>query len=142
MYGSNPSIQGQIRRFKRLGGLERGRNQEGEEEMRAASARETWLQVLNACSAPEHMAPGSTPRSVALSSAPRSVAPSSAPCVLAPRYRPRERHLGCSAVHGQAPRRQDLWRRDVLPRHHESWRRPPGSKDEFKSSRGPNVNFL
>ena len=29
MYGSNPSIQGQIRRFKRLGGLGRGRNREG-----------------------------------------------------------------------------------------------------------------
>ena len=29
MYGSNPSIQCQIRRFKRLGGLGRGRNQEG-----------------------------------------------------------------------------------------------------------------
>ena len=29
MYGSNPSIQGQIRRFKRLGGLRRGRNREG-----------------------------------------------------------------------------------------------------------------
>ena len=28
MYGSNLSIQGQIRRFKRLGGLGRGRNQE------------------------------------------------------------------------------------------------------------------
>ena len=29
MYGSNPSIQGQIRRFKRLDGLGRGRNREG-----------------------------------------------------------------------------------------------------------------
>ena len=29
MYGSNLSIQGQIRRFKRLGGLGRGRNREG-----------------------------------------------------------------------------------------------------------------
>ena len=29
MYGSNPSIQGQIRRFKRLGELGRGRNREG-----------------------------------------------------------------------------------------------------------------
>jgi len=29
MYGSNPSIQSQIRRFKRLGGLESGRNREG-----------------------------------------------------------------------------------------------------------------
>ena len=29
MYVSNPSIQGQIRRFKRLGGLGRGRNREG-----------------------------------------------------------------------------------------------------------------
>ena len=29
MYGSNPNIQGQIRRFKRLGGLGRGRNREG-----------------------------------------------------------------------------------------------------------------
>ena len=29
MYGSNPSIQGQIRRFKRLGGLGRGRTREG-----------------------------------------------------------------------------------------------------------------
>ena len=28
MYGSNPSIQGQIRRFKRLGGLGRGRTRE------------------------------------------------------------------------------------------------------------------
>lgn len=47
-----------------------------------------------------------------------------------------------SVVNGQAPRRQDLRRRDVLPRHHESWRQPPGSKNEFKSSRGTNVNFL
>ena len=29
MYGSNPSIQGQIRRFKRLGGLGRERTREG-----------------------------------------------------------------------------------------------------------------
>ena len=29
MYGSNSSIQGQIRRFKRLDGLGRGRNREG-----------------------------------------------------------------------------------------------------------------
>ena len=29
MYGSNPSIQGQICRFKRLGGLGRGRTREG-----------------------------------------------------------------------------------------------------------------
>ena len=29
MYGSNLSIQGQIRRFKRLGGLRRRRNREG-----------------------------------------------------------------------------------------------------------------
>ena len=29
MYGSNPSIQGQFRRFKRLGGLGRVRNREG-----------------------------------------------------------------------------------------------------------------
>jgi len=29
MYGSNPRIQGQIRRFKRLGGLGRGRTREG-----------------------------------------------------------------------------------------------------------------
>ena len=84
----------------------------------------TWPWVLNPCSAPESMAPSSAPRSVAL------------------RYRPRKRHLGWPAVLSQAPRRQDLWRRDVLPRRHESWRRPPGSKDEFKSPRGPNVNFL
>ena len=55
MYGSNPSIQGQIHRFKRLDGLGRGRNRDGEEEMRAALARETWLRVLNPCSAPEYI---------------------------------------------------------------------------------------
>ena len=32
-------------------------------------------------------------------------------------------------------------RRDVLPRRHESWRRPPGSKDEFTSSGGAKYKF-
>ena len=73
-------------------------------------------------------------------SAPESVAPRSAPCIMAPRYR--TGHVGFSSVHGQLPRRQDLWRRDVLPRRQNSWRRPPGSKDEFKSLKGPNVNFI
>ena len=45
-------------------------------------------------------------------------------------------------MHGQAPWSQDLWHRDMLPRRHESWRRPSGSKDEFTSPMGPNVNFL
>ena len=92
--------------------------------------------------APALSASARVPCASGSSSAPRSVAPSSTPCVLAPRYQPRERHLGCSTVHGQAPRRQDLWHRDVLHRRHESWRRPPGSKDEFKSLREPNVNFI
>jgi len=88
MYGSNPSIQGQIRRFKRLDGVGRGRNREGDEEMRPASARETWFWILNKCSAPEYMVPSS-----------------------APRCRPRKRQLGWLAVLGQAPRRHDSWRR-------------------------------
>ena len=51
------------------------------------------------------------------------------------RYRSRKRHIGCPAVQGQAPRNQDLWRRDVLSRSHEFWRRLIGSKDEFMSLR-------
>ena len=77
-----------------------------------------------------------------LGSEPQILAPSSEPRSVAPRYRSRQRHLGFPIVHGQAPRRQDLWRQDVLPRRHDSWRRPTGSKDEFKSFRRPNVNFL
>jgi len=48
-------------------------------------------------------------------------------CMLCARTH-RERHLGCPAVHGQAPRSQDLWRRDVLPRRHDSCRRPQAPK--------------
>ena len=79
--------------------------------MKAALANETWPWVLNPCSAPGSMAPRSEPQILALSSEPRSVAP---------RYWPHQRHLGCPNVHGQARRSQDLWRRDVLPRSHES----------------------
>jgi len=61
-------------------------------------------------------------------SALRSVAPSSEPCILASRYRPRQRRLEFSAVYGQTPRRQDLWRQDVLHWRHESWRQPQGPK--------------
>ena len=113
-----------------------------EEEMKAASARETWPWVLNPCSAPGSMAPSSETRSTAPRSEPQILAPSSEPRSVAPRYRPRQRHLGWPAVHGQAPRSQDLWRRDVLPRSHESWRRPPWFKVEFTSPRRPNENFL
>jgi hypothetical protein len=88
---------------------------------------------LNPCSALGSMAPRSAPRSTASRSAPRSVAP---------RYRPRQHHLGCPVVHGQTPRSQDLWRRDVLPRSHESWCRTPGTKDQFTSPKEPNINFL
>jgi hypothetical protein len=48
----------------------------------------------------------------------------------------------CPAVRGLAPRRPDLWRRDVLPRSYDFWRRLRGSKDEFTSPRGPNIHFL
>ena len=40
MYGSNPSIQGQIRRFKRLGGLGRERNREGGERNESSLGKE------------------------------------------------------------------------------------------------------
>jgi hypothetical protein len=79
------------------------------------------------------MAPRSEPQILAPSSAPRSVAPS---------YRSRQRHLRCPTVRGQAPRRQDLWHRDVLSRSHGFWHRPLESKNQFTSPRGPNVNFL
>jgi hypothetical protein len=36
------------------------------------------------------------------------------------------RQLDPSMPPGLAPRRQDLWRRDVLPRRHGSWRRAKG----------------
>ena len=42
MYGSNPSIQGQIRRFKRLGGLGRERNREGGGRNESSLGKETW----------------------------------------------------------------------------------------------------
>ena len=73
---------------------------------------------------------------------PRSMAPSSAPRSVATRYRPRQPHLGCHVVHDQTPRSQDLWRRDVLFRSHEFWRRPSGSKDEFMLFKGLNINFF
>ena len=50
--------------------------------------------------------------------------------------------LGCHVFHGQASRRQDLRRRDVLPRRRRPRRRPLGSKDQFTSPRGLNVIFL
>ena len=65
-----------------------------------------------------------------------------APRSVAPRCRPSERHLEWLVVLIQTPRHQDLWCRDVLPQHHNSWRRPPGSKDEFKSLGKLNINFL
>ena len=55
-----------------------------------------------------------------------------------PRKMPRSRHAGL----WQGPRRRGLWRRAVLPQRHGSWRRPPGFKTGFLSSRSPNVNFL
>jgi len=88
------------------------------------------------------MAPRSAPQISTPRSAPRSVAPTSEPRSVAPRYQPRQCHLGCPAVHGQTPQSQDLWRRDVLPQSHELWRRPPGSKDEFMSYKGLNINLF
>jgi hypothetical protein len=87
------------------------------------------------------MAPRSEPQISAPRSASRSVAPTSEPRFVAPRYQPRQYYLGCPVVHGQAPRSQDLWRRDVLPRS-ELWRRLLGSKDEFMSLKGLNVNLF
>jgi hypothetical protein len=142
MYGSNPSFQGHIRRLNRLGGGGGQEPEREEEQMKAGSGRETWPWFLNRSSAPRSMALRSEPQILAPSSAPRSVAPTSESRSMAPRFQPRQRHLGCPAVHGQAPRRQDLWHRDVLPRSHDFWRRPPWSKDQFTSPRAPNVNFL
>ena len=34
------------------------------------------------------------------------------------------------------------WRRGVIPRRHDSWRRPPRSISAFKFSRGPIVKFF
>jgi len=93
IYGSNTTFQGQIARFKRLGGLGREKPKNKEEEMKGASARETLAWVLNPSSAPWILAPRSAPRPMAPRSAPRSVAPTSAPGSVAPTYLPRQRHL-------------------------------------------------
>ena len=65
-----------------------------------------------------YMAPSSAPQIKAPSSAPRSAAPS-----LGPRRMPGWPG-DCACV---APRRRDLWRRDVLARRHSLRRRPTGS---------------
>ena len=93
IYGSNTTFQGQIARFKRLGGLGREKPKNKEEEMKGASARETLTWVLN---------PSSAPRPMASRSAPRFVAPTSAPGSVAPTYLPRQCHLDvpfCPARH-------------------------------------------
>jgi hypothetical protein len=70
-------------------------------------------------------------------SAPQISAPSSASRFVAPRYLPHQRHIIVyPVVYGLAPRRSDLWRRDVLSRSRDFWRRPPGSKDQITSLRG------
>ena len=84
IYESNPTFQGQIARFKRLGGLGREKLENKEEEMKGALARETLAWVLNPSSAPWILAPRS---------APRPMAPRSAPLPVAPTYLPRQRHL-------------------------------------------------
>ena len=85
-------------------------------------------------------------------SAPESVAPRSAPCIMAPRYRPRRiffcAQSGTSAshdffyVHGQVPRRQDLWHRDMLPRCQDSWRRLQDLKMSLSLSEGKRKFYL
>ena len=39
-------------------------------------------------------------------------------------------------------RRQDLWRRAVLARRRESWRRPLGSKDAIHFFKDPNMKIF
>ena len=96
IYGSNPTFQGQIARFKRLEGLERAKPKNKEEEIKGAFARETLVWVLNPSSAPWILAPRSAPRPMAPRSAPRSVAPTLMSGSVAPTYMPRQRHLDAS----------------------------------------------
>ena len=120
MYGSNPSIEGQIRRFKRLGELGRGRTREGGGRNESILGKGNLAVGFESMLGVGSMAPSSEPRSTAPRSEPQILALSSEPRSVAPRYWPHQRHLGCPNVHGQARRSQDLWRRDVLPRSHES----------------------
>ena len=142
MYGSNSSIQGQIHLFKRLGGLGRGRTREGggrnESSLGKGNLAVGFESMLGAKIHGSELGAGIHGSEVGATDLGAELGAK----IMAPRYRPHQRHLGCPAVHGQAPRSQDLWRRDVLPQSHESWRQPPGSKDKFTSSRGPNVKFL
>ena len=77
--------------------------------------REGGKQMIDAREEGVYMAPSSAPQIKAPSSAPRSAAPS-----LGPRRMP-GRIGDCACV---APRRRDLWRRDVLARRHSLRRRP------------------
>jgi len=67
---------------------------------------------------------------MAATSAPRFVAPTSSHVV------PRSHQFCCG------PRRHDRWRRDVLPRRHASWCRPPRSKNAKHFSRGLHVKIF
>ena len=109
----------------------------------------TTSEAGGATSARWQLNPSSASRSVALSSGAMTCGANLGARSLAPSRLPHKRHIASRGgwLHRARPtdygikmsRRHGFWRQDVLPRHHELWRRGPRSRNAKRLYKGLNV---